>query len=114
MKSFLNTCPFCLKQFYVADNMVGQNVPCTHCGTVTTVRQQSQMSETDHTLPLILGILSLIVPCLDLPFAIAGLILSGKQNYKTGIILSSIGLGLFFVQSLIVIFAIIAGVLQEL
>ncbi len=107
MDNFLFTCPFCKKQFYVTKSMVGQNVPCSHCGASITIRKQTQ-TEQDHVLPLTLGILSLLVPCLDLPLAITGLAISLKQKYQTGIILSSIGLGLFFFQLLVGIFVGIA------
>lgn len=71
------------------------------------------LAEKSNSDLLVIGILSLIVPCLDLPFAIIGLILSVKRKYELGVILSGVGLGISIFQ-IIIFICVLLGICAEL
>ena len=92
------------------DEMIGTIASCTNCGATFTVQKQitpivsSNTTPSPDLLPMILGILGLILwllPLFSLPVPIIGFILSYNRNYKLGVILNSIALGLSIVWTLV-------------
>lgn len=98
MNSFTFICPSCGKKYLVTNDMLGQSVTCLQCGTVITVNNGLHyVPANQDNVILILGILSLIlwlIPFFSLPLPIIGLVMAGKKNHGTGILLNAIGLGL--------------------
>ena len=112
MSQFIFTCSNCKQQFVTNDEMVGNTASCSNCGMMFTVQKQMPVlnpSKTDPNIAmLVLGILGLIlwlIPLFALPIPIIGFILSYNRNYRLGIILNSIGLGLSALWTLICIAA---------
>ena len=111
MSSFIFTCPHCKQQFMANDEMIGTTVACSNCGVIFTVQKQIPplTGGTNNDIPmLILGILGLLlwlIPLFALPIPIIGFILSYNRNYRLGIILNSVALGLSVLWTLICIAA---------
>ena len=111
MAQFIFTCPHCRQQFMANDEMIGTTAACSNCGVIFTVQKQMPplTGGTNNDIPmLILGILGLLlwlIPLFALPIPIIGFILSYNRNYRLGIILNSIGLGLSALWTLICIAA---------
>ncbi|MBR2426667.1 MAG: hypothetical protein IKB16_07995 [Lentisphaeria bacterium] len=109
MAQFVFTCPYCKQQFMATDEMIGTVASCTNCGATFTVQKQitpiasPAAGPSPDLWPMILGVLGLIlwlIPIFTLPVPIIGFILSYNRNYKLGIILNSIALGLSIVWTL--------------
>jgi predicted Zn finger-like uncharacterized protein len=100
MAQFIFTCPHCRQQFMANDEMIGTTAACSNCGVIFTVQKQMPplTGGTNNDIPmLILGILGLLlwlIPLFALPIPIIGFILSYNRNYRLGIILNSVALGL--------------------
>ena len=112
MSQFIFTCSNCKQQFVTNDEMVGNTASCSNCGMTFTVQKQMPVlnpSKTDPNLAmLVLGILGLIlwlIPLFALPIPIIGFIMSYNCNYRLGIILNSIALGLSVLWTLICVIA---------
>lgn len=111
MAQFIFTCPSCRQQFIAADEMIGQNVTCTNCGTVVNIQKQIQplpASRDPNLVMLILGILSLIlwiIPLFTLPISIIGFIMSYNKNYRLGIILNAVGIGVSILWTILCVLA---------
>ena len=109
MPQFIFTCPHCKQQFMANDEMIGTTAACLNCGVNFTVQKQMPPLTvgTNNDIPmLVLGILGLLlwlIPLFALPIPIIGFILSYNRNYRLGIILNSIGLGLSALWTLICI-----------
>ena len=110
MAQFVFTCPNCKQQFMATDEMIGTIASCTNCGATFTVQKQitpiasPAAGPSPDLWPMILGILGLILwllPFFSLPVPIIGFILSYNRNYKLGVILNSIALGLSIVWTLV-------------
>lgn len=112
MSHLLYSCPHCNRKFYVSTEMVGRNISCSNCGNMVNI-PIAGLAEKSNSDLLVIGILSLIVPCLDLPFAIIGLILSVKRKYELGVILSGVGLGISIFQ-IIIFICVLLGICAEL
>lgn len=100
MAQFIFTCPFCKQQFFATDEMIGQNATCSNCGSVVCIQRQMQpltAPRDPNMLMLVFGILSMIVwiiPLFTLPIPIIGFIMSYNRNYRLGIILNAVGIGI--------------------
>lgn len=101
MEQFITTCPFCGQQFNASDEAVGTQACCSSCGSVFIIQKQlvpvTPRQPSQNTALMVLGILGLIlwlIPLFILPLPIVGFILSYNRNYRLGIILNSIALGL--------------------
>lgn len=112
MAQFIFTCPNCKQQFSVSDEMIGTAASCSGCGMTFTVQRQMTpvgLPKSDtNTVMLVLGILGLIlwlIPLFSLPIPIVGFILSYNRNYRLGIILNSIALGLSALCTLVCVIA---------
>ena len=100
MGQFIFTCPFCKQQFAATDEFIGTTSSCSNCGSSFIVQRQMNAvatSQSGNTGILALGIISLLVwliPIFSLPIPIIGFALACNRNYRLGVILNSIGLGL--------------------
>ena len=101
MAQIITTCPFCGQQFNASDEAVGTQTCCSSCNAVFVIQKQLVPLTPRHsgqdTVLMILGILGLVlwlIPLFILPIPIVGFILSYNRNYRLGIILNSIALGL--------------------
>ena len=106
--AFIFTCPFCGQQFSVSEEMIGQNASCSNCRAVINIQRQLQpivpVPQQQETLMLIFGILGLIlwlIPFLGLPLPIIGFIMSYNRNYRLGMILNAIGMGLAILWTIV-------------
>ena len=106
--AFIFTCPFCGQQFSASEAMIGQNATCGNCGKKINNQRHLQpltpLSQRQDMPMLILGILGLIlwlIPLLSLPLPIVGFIMSYSRNYRLGIVLNSIGMGLSILWTII-------------
>ena len=112
MPQFIFTCSNCKQQFVTNDEMVGNTASCPNCGMMFTVQKQMPVlnpSKTDPNIAmLVLGILGLIlwlIPLFALPLPIIGFIMSYNRNYRLGVILNSIALGLSVLWTLMCVIA---------
>ena len=112
MSQFIFTCSNCKQQFVTNDEMVGNTASCPNCGMMFTVQKQMPVlnpSKTDPNIAmLVLGILGLIlwlIPLFALPLPIIGFIMSYNRNYRLGVILNSIALGLSVLWTLMCVIA---------
>lgn len=111
MALFIFTCPHCKQQFMANDEIIGTTATCSNCGATLTVQKQMTplVAGTNNDVPmLVLGILGLLlwlIPLFALPIPIIGFILSYNRNYRLGIILNSIGLGLSVLWTLFCVIA---------
>lgn len=110
--TFIFTCPCCGQQFSAPEEMIGQNATCRNCGAEINIQKQlrpiTPLSQRQDMPGLILGILSLIlwlIPLFSLPLPIIGFIMSYNRNYRLGIILNSVGLGLSILWTIICVLA---------
>lgn len=109
MAQFVFTCPFCKQQFSATDEMIGQSASCSNCGAVVVIQkqmqplQQAQNSTTSMMVWGILGVILWIIPLFSLPIPIIGFVLSYNKNYRLGIILNAIGMGLSILWTFICI-----------
>ena len=93
------------------DEIIGTTATCSNCGATLTVQKQMTplAAGTNNDVPmLVLGILGLLlwlIPLFALPIPIIGFILSYNRNYRLGIILNSIGLGLSVLWTLFCVIA---------
>ena len=98
MSQFIFTCPFCKQQFAATDDLIGTTAACSNCGaSVVVQRQLPALNKSNETGALVLGIIGLlvwIIPLFSIPVPVIGFTLSYNRNYKLGIILNSIGMGL--------------------
>lgn len=91
------------------DEMIGTTASCSNCGATFTVQKQMTplSSDANHDIPmLVLGILGLLlwlIPIFSIPIPIIGFIMSYNRNYRLGVILNSIALGLSALWTLICI-----------
>ena len=111
MAQFIFTCPHCKQQFMANDEMIGTTAACSNCGVIFTVQKQMPplAGGTNNDIPMLIlgiwGLLLWLIPLFALPIPIIGFILSYNRNYRLGIILNSIGLGLSALWTLICIAA---------
>ena len=112
MSQFVFTCSNCKQQFVTNDEMVGNTASCSNCGMTFTVQKQMPVLNPSKTGPniamLVLGILGLflwLIPLFALPILIIGFIMSYNRNYRLGVILNSIALGLSVLWTLICVIA---------
>ena len=112
MSQFIFTCSNCKQQFMANDEMIGNTASCSNCGVTFTVQKQMPVlnpSPTDHNIAMLaLGVLGLIlwlIPLLTLPIPIVGFIMSYNRNYRLGVILNSIALGLSVLWTLMCVIA---------
>ena len=112
MPQFIFTCSNCKQQFVTNDEMVGNTASCPNCGMMFTVQKQMPVlnpSKTDPNIAMLaLGILGLIlwlIPLFALPIPIVGFIMSYNRNYRLGVILNSIALGLSVLWTLMCVIA---------
>ena len=111
MPQFIFTCPHCRQQFMANDEMIGTTAACSNCGVIFTVQKQMLplTGGINNDIPmLILGILGLLlwlIPLFALPIPIIGFIMSYNRNYRLGVILNSIALGLSVLWTLMCVIA---------
>ncbi len=109
MGQFIFTCPFCKQQFAATDELIGTTSSCSNCGSSFIVQRQMNAltaPQSGNTGVLALGIISLLVwliPVFSLPVPIIGFALAHNRNYRLGVILNSIGLGLSILWTFICI-----------
>ena len=107
MTQIVMFCPYCRRQFFAQGGI--QQVRCPGCGAIINSPHPSASvpaADQRDNASMVLGILSLIlwlIPIFALPLPICGFILSYTRNYKQGIILNAIGLGLSLLWTVICI-----------
>ena len=114
MAEFITKCPHCKQQFMANDEMIGTTAACSNCGVIFTVQKQMPplTGGTNNDIPMlilgilgILGLLLWLIPLFALPIPIIGFIMSYNRNYRLGVILNSIALGLSVLWTLICVIA---------
>ena len=129
MAEFQMKCPNCGSLLAVDETWVGSTVKCPNCQADVVVTQNNQNTvaavpdfqnpaaavQNKDTASLVLGILGLVFcfACFGWILSLIGLIIGCKKQYKTGIILGGVGLGINIVGTLLLMGAMLLPALNS-